>query len=59
MARSDEMRCAAYGRAGIGLHFRRFATFPGRGTGIPQSASSFGSLLSVFEALAYWVMLFA
>jgi len=27
MARSDEMKSAAYGRAGIGLHFRRFATF--------------------------------
>jgi len=24
------------GRAGIGLHFRRFATFTGRGTDLPQ-----------------------
>ncbi len=32
MARCAEMRCAGYARAGIGLHFRRFATFPERGT---------------------------
>src|SRR3954449_4361900 len=36
MARSAEMRCAGYARAGIGLHFRRFATFPQRRTRHPS-----------------------